>query len=58
MHKQDINKDNPLGMGGKLAMAYAGLIHEMWMGHSGRISPWEVKNVVGKRVSKFSGFGQ
>jgi len=26
IYKQDINKDNPLGMSGKLAKAYAGLI--------------------------------
>ena len=58
LHKTDINKDNPLGMGGKLATAYAGLIHDMWIGSSGRTAPWDVKNVVGKRVTKFSGFGQ
>jgi ubiquitin C-terminal hydrolase len=57
-HKQDINKENPLGMGGKLATAYAGLIHDMWLGTSGKTAPWDVKNVVGKRVTKFSGFGQ
>jgi ubiquitin carboxyl-terminal hydrolase 4/11 len=57
-HKQDINKENPLGMGGKLANAYAGLIHDMWLGTSGKTAPWDVKNVVGKRVTKFSGFGQ
>ena len=45
-------------MGGKLAAAYAGLIHEMWIGSTGRVAPWDVKNVVGKRVTKFSGFGQ
>eukprot|EP00352_Strombidinopsis_acuminata_P002319 CAMPEP_0176398358 /NCGR_PEP_ID=MMETSP0126-20121128/45873_1 /TAXON_ID=141414 ORGANISM="Strombidinopsis acuminatum, Strain SPMC142" /NCGR_SAMPLE_ID=MMETSP0126 /ASSEMBLY_ACC=CAM_ASM_000229 /LENGTH=67 /DNA_ID=CAMNT_0017773245 /DNA_START=1177 /DNA_END=1380 /DNA_ORIENTATION=- len=26
LYKNDINKDNPLGMGGKLARAYSGLI--------------------------------
>ena len=30
LYKKDINKTNPLGMGGKLAMAYAELIREMW----------------------------
>lgn len=57
MYKQDINKDNPLGLGGKLAIAYADLIKDMWIGNSGRIAPWDVKKVVGKRVTKFSGFG-
>ena len=45
-------------MGGKLAVSYAELIKEMWMGSSGRTAPHELKKVVGKRVTKFSGFGQ
>jgi hypothetical protein len=45
-------------MGGKLAITYAELIKEMWIGSSGRVQPWDLKKVVGKRVTKFSGFGQ
>ena len=30
----------------------------MWLGTSNRVAPWDVKKVVGKRVTKFSGFGQ
>jgi hypothetical protein len=44
-------------MGGKLAAAYAEFNKEMWMGSSGRTAPHELKKVLGKRVSKFSGFG-
>jgi hypothetical protein len=44
-------------MGGKLAISYAELIKDMWIGNTGRCAPWEVKKVVGKRVTKFSGFG-
>lgn len=58
LYKPDINKDNPLGMKGQLAIAYAELVKEMWMGSSGRTAPYELKKVVGKRVTKFSGFGQ
>eukprot|EP00347_Sterkiella_histriomuscorum_P020920 403335950 len=58
MHKQDINKDNPLGMKGQLALTYGELIKEMWMSGSARTAPHELKKVVGKRVTKFSGFGQ
>ena len=57
-YKSDINKDNPLGMGGRLASTYAELIKEMWLGTSQRTAPHELKKVVGKRVTKFSGFGQ
>jgi ubiquitin C-terminal hydrolase len=28
------------------------------MGNSSSTAPWDVKKVVGKRVAKFSGFGQ
>lgn len=57
LYKKDINAKNPLGMGGKLATAYAELIKEMWGGSSGRTAPHELKKVVGKRVTKFSGYG-
>ena len=57
-YRRDINKNNPLGMGGKLAVSYAGLLKDMWQGSSGRTAPHEVKSVVGKKVTKFSGFGQ
>lgn len=58
LYKKDINKENPLGMGGKLAASYADLIKEMWLSNSQRTAPHELKKVVGKRVTKFSGFGQ
>ena len=45
-------------MGGKLAISYAELVKEMWLGSSNRTAPHELKKVVGKRVSKFSGYGQ
>jgi ubiquitin carboxyl-terminal hydrolase 4/11 len=56
--RQDVNAKNPLGMGGKLAAAYNELVREMWLGNSGRTAPHTLKQVVGKRVTKFSGFGQ
>jgi hypothetical protein len=45
-------------MGGKLASSYAELNKEMWLGNSGRLAPHDLKKVVGKRVTKFSGYGQ
>jgi ubiquitin carboxyl-terminal hydrolase 4/11/15 len=57
-YKQDINAKNPLGMGGKLAAAYAELLSDMWLGSSGKTAPHVLKQVVGKRVTKFSGYGQ
>lgn len=57
-YKSEINKDNPLGTGGKLAVAYAELIHDMWVASSQKTAPHDLKRVVGKKVAKFSGFGQ
>lgn len=56
-YKNDLNTSNPLGLGGKLANAYNELIREMWLGSSGKTAPHTLKQVVGKRVAKFSGFG-
>lgn len=56
-YKNHINKDNPLGMGGKLAKAYAGLIAEMWIGSDSRTAPHELKRTLGSKISRFSGYG-
>jgi ubiquitin C-terminal hydrolase len=56
-YKSQINKENPLGMGGKLAKAYAGLISEMWIGSDGRTAPHELKRTLGSKISRFSGYG-
>lgn len=56
-YKSEINKENPLGMSGKLAKAYAGLIEEMWQGADKKTAPWDLKKTLGSRISRFSGFG-
>jgi len=56
-YKSDINKSNPLGMGGKLATAYAGLMQEMWCGGSSRLAPTDLKRTLGSKISRFSGYG-
>lgn len=48
--RKDVNKDNPLGMKGKLASAYADLMLEMWKGSGSSTAPWEVKQMIGKKV--------
>jgi ubiquitin C-terminal hydrolase len=30
----------------------------MWLGSNSSNAPWDVKSLIGKKVSKFSGFGQ
>ena len=57
-YKKEINVDNPLGMKGKFASAYAGLMIDMWVGGDSRCSPHDLKRTLGSRISRFSGYGQ
>ncbi len=57
-YKTDINKDNPLGMSGKLAKAYASLVNDLWQGSDSKTAPWDLKKTLGSKISRFSGFGQ
>jgi ubiquitin carboxyl-terminal hydrolase 4/11/15 len=58
LHEKDINTDNPLGMNGRLAEAYHSLLQDMWLGKEPKTAPYDLKRVLGKRVARFSGYGQ
>lgn len=58
MYKNDINSNNPLGLGGKLAKAYASLLEDIWISKNSKTVPSDLKRVLGKRVARFSGYGQ
>jgi ubiquitin carboxyl-terminal hydrolase 4/11/15 len=55
---KDLNPKNPIGTGGKLAVVYAELLKEMWMGSQAYVSPWDFKKVIGRVASQFMGYGQ
>ena len=57
-YKSDINKKNKEGSGGKLAEAWKNLLDEYWNSSSRAGNPSKVKSIVGKKDSKFSGYGQ
>jgi ubiquitin carboxyl-terminal hydrolase 4/11/15 len=57
-YKKELNFKNPLGLGGKLATAYASLIRTLWQDKTKVATPKDLKKTLGKRVEKFSGFGQ
>lgn len=44
----DINKDNVLGTGGKLAMQFAKMVKELWYETDSSYSPWNLKKVIGQ----------
>ncbi|GMS99276.1 hypothetical protein PENTCL1PPCAC_21451, partial [Pristionchus entomophagus] len=52
----DINEANPLGTGGRLARAYAGLVKATWSGKHEFIIPRNFKRAIGKFAPLFSGF--
>lgn len=54
----ELNKTNPLGYNGRMAMAYGGLLRDIYMEGRGSVSPRDFKSTVGRCRSTFSGWGQ
>lgn len=57
-YKEEINKENPLGMKGEIAMAYAELIRQIWSGEHSYVAPRMFKTQVGRFAPQFSGYQQ
>ncbi|CAF3401063.1 unnamed protein product [Rotaria sp. Silwood1] len=57
-YRKHINRDNPLGMKGDVALAYGELIHEMWSGTGNYCAPSSLKKNVARYAPQFSGFAQ
>ncbi|KAJ6235139.1 ubiquitin carboxyl-terminal hydrolase 11 [Anaeramoeba flamelloides] len=57
-YSKEINKKNKIGMGGKLAKAFAELEQNYWTTRSSSISPRNLKFVIGRFASQFMGFSQ
>ena len=57
-YKKHINRDNPIGSGGKLAEAYGELLKKMWYGSKSSFAPSKFKAAISKFQSMFSGFAQ
>ena len=56
--KQHINKDNPLGAGGKLAISFAELLRNLWIKNKKVISPYQFKKRMENFATQFQGYGQ
>lgn len=53
-YRSDLNYDNPDGLQGKLALAYANLLREMWVkGGSAKVAPHALKKALGTRIARF-----
>ncbi|XP_036734140.2 ubiquitin carboxyl-terminal hydrolase 4 isoform X2 [Manis pentadactyla] len=57
-YKAELNRDNPLGMQGEIAEAYAELIKQMWSGRDAHVAPRMFKTQVGRFAPQFSGYQQ
>ena len=55
----DVNVKNPLGKGGRIAHAYAGLVAAMWSGqHRDSVAPRPLKKIVSNFAPQFEGWAQ
>ncbi|KAG2219921.1 hypothetical protein INT45_008558, partial [Circinella minor] len=57
-YKNELNRDNPLGMHGELAEAYGGLIKDMWSGRNASLAPRQFKYTISRFNSTFIGYRQ
>lgn len=57
-YKDELNYDNPLGMRGEIAKAFAGLLLQIWTGEYSAVAPRQFKTQVGRFAPQFSGYQQ
>jgi len=56
--QKDLNQDNPLGYGGKLAISFAILMRILWSGKARSHAPMKLKHLVAQKASQFAGYAQ
>lgn len=57
-YTKKINKSNPLGTKGKLALAYADILKTMKSGKDMSIAPWSLKKTISSVAAQFEGYQQ
>jgi ubiquitin carboxyl-terminal hydrolase 4/11/15 len=57
-YKAELNVDNPLGMRGEIAKAFADLLAQLWSGNQSSVAPRSFKTQVGRFAPQFSGYQQ
>ncbi|XP_033126172.1 ubiquitin carboxyl-terminal hydrolase 19-like [Anneissia japonica] len=56
--QNDLNPENPLGSSGKLMVAFAVLIKNLWSGNHKSVAPKKLKALVAGKASQFMGYAQ
>lgn len=49
-YSSHINERNPLGTRGKLAVAFAELLSEIYLEDAPYVAPWDVKKIIARRA--------
>ncbi|XP_058105703.1 ubiquitin carboxyl-terminal hydrolase 8-like isoform X2 [Magnolia sinica] len=57
-YSREINQQNPLGMGGELALAFGELLRKLWAPGRAPVAPRSFKTTLGCFAPQFSGFNQ
>ncbi|KAJ1689237.1 hypothetical protein LUZ63_013392 [Rhynchospora breviuscula] len=57
-YTEEINKDNPLGMQGELALEFGDLLRKLWSGGHTPIAPRNFKAKLARFAPQFSGYNQ
>ncbi|XP_066283408.1 ubiquitin carboxyl-terminal hydrolase 19-like [Branchiostoma lanceolatum] len=56
--KDDLNTENVLGSGGKLAIAFACVLRTLWSGTRTSYAPSRLKSIIATKAHQFTGFAQ
>ncbi|NWU89134.1 UBP19 hydrolase, partial [Upupa epops] len=56
--ESEINCNNPLGTGGRLAIGFAMLLRALWKGTHHAFQPSKLKAIVASKASQFTGYAQ
>ncbi|XP_053156920.1 ubiquitin carboxyl-terminal hydrolase 19 isoform X2 [Hemicordylus capensis] len=56
--ESEINYNNPLGTGGRLAISFAMLLRALWKGTHHAFQPSKLKAIVASKASQFTGYAQ
>ncbi|KAK4480926.1 hypothetical protein RD792_011784 [Penstemon davidsonii] len=56
--RKDLNFENPLGMNGKLAVAFGDLLRKLWAGGETPVAPRLFKSTISSFAPQFSGYNQ
>lgn len=57
-YESEINRDNPIGKNGDVALAFAELVRRLYLDKSSSYAPRQFKSIVGEYGPQFAGYGQ